>query len=148
MLHDEEDSAHGASRSQAAGRVTLVPASNVVSLLIPPDPAFVRVARLTATGLGSMYGLSVDDLEDLRLVVDELCGYFIDLGTTSPITLELGPTEGDYGIRIIARSAAPPEFRGPVDQLRHQVLEALAEDLSIELGADETEVRACVMPSA
>lgn len=145
--HRQEDDAHGRSRIQGPGGVMLTPVTGAVALQIPADAAFVRVARLTATGFGAMHGLTVDDLDDLRLVVDELCGYFIDLGTASPIALELGPRSDGPGIQIVARSSAPPEFRGPVDELRRQVLEALSEDLTIELGDDETELRASVVPS-
>jgi len=117
-----------------------------VSLLIPADASFVRVARLTASGFGSLHDLSVDDLDDLRLVVDELCGFFIDLGTTEPIRLELRPNDS-VGIEIVAVAPAPPSAaRRTVDDLRQQIMEALTEQLSVTLGDDTTEVRASVVP--
>jgi len=122
--------------------------SPCVSLTIPTDAAFVRIARLAATGFGTMHGLSVDDLDDLRLVVDEICGYFIDLGISSPITLGLEAGRPNRGIQIAARAASPPPDRGLIDELRQQVMEALAEDLAIVLGDSETEVRASVAPGA
>lgn len=144
---DRTNDSEGASTHGERNTVMLTPATGTVELVIPPDAAYVRVARLTATGFGSMHGLTIDDLDDLRLVVDELCGYFVDLGTTDPIRLELGPRPDGPGIQILARSSAPPEFRGPVDQLRQQVLEALSDELSIVLGDEETELRASVVPS-
>ncbi|MGD9703810.1 MAG: hypothetical protein AB7Q42_21400 [Acidimicrobiia bacterium] len=120
--------------------------NGTVSLQIPADALYVRVARLTATGFGALHDLNVDDLDDLRLVVDELCGFFIDLGTTEPISLELRPRTGS-GIDIVARAPAPPEeARRLVDELRQQVMEALTEELRVDLGAEETEVRASVVP--
>ena len=117
-----------------------------VSLLIPADASFVRVARLTASGFGSLHDLSVDDLDDLRLVVDELCGFFIDLGTTEPIRLELRPNDS-VGIEIVAVAPAPPTAaRRTVDDLRQQIMEALTEQLTVTLGDDTTEVRASVVP--
>jgi len=117
-----------------------------VSLLIPADASFVRVARLTASGFGSLHDLSVDDLDDLRLVVDELCGFFIDLGTTEPIRLELRPNDS-VGIEIVAVAPAPPSAaRRSVDDLRQQIMEALTEQLTVTLGDDTTEVRASVVP--
>ncbi len=41
-----------------------------LELVIPADHPHVRVARLTATGLGALLGLDVDALDELRLVVD------------------------------------------------------------------------------
>ena len=44
-----------------------------VHLALPATPEFVRVARVTATGLASRAGFSIDEVEDLRLAIDELC---------------------------------------------------------------------------
>jgi anti-sigma regulatory factor (Ser/Thr protein kinase) len=125
------------------------PAPNgTVSLVIPADALYVRVARLTASGFGALHEMTIDDLDDLRLVVDELCGFFIDLGTTQAINIELRPREG-AGIEIIARAPAPPEdSRGLVDELRQQVMEALTDQLHVDLGAERTEVHATVVPGS
>ena len=44
-----------------------------VHLALPATPEFVRLARVTATGLASRAGFSIDEVEDLRLAIDELC---------------------------------------------------------------------------
>ena len=122
--------------------------TGTVSLVIPADALYVRVARLTASGYGALHEMNLDDLDDLRLVVDELCGFFIDLGTTQPINIELRPREG-AGIEIIARAPAPPtDSRGLVDELRQQVMEALTEQLRVDLGTEQTEVHATVVPGS
>jgi hypothetical protein len=36
-------------------------------------PEFLRLARVTAAGLASRLGFSFDEVEDLRLAIDELC---------------------------------------------------------------------------
>lgn len=49
-----------------------------VRLEIPASPRYLSAARLVAASLGAEAGLSVDDLEDLRLGVDELVTTLID----------------------------------------------------------------------
>ena len=40
---------------------------------MPATPEFVRLARVTAAGLASRLGFTFDDVDDLRLAIDELC---------------------------------------------------------------------------
>ena len=51
-----------------------------IELRIPPDAAYVRVARLAAGDMGGRVGFSVDELDDVRLAVDEVCAILIGAG--------------------------------------------------------------------
>lgn len=44
-----------------------------VRLAVPATPEYLRLARVTATGLASRLGFTYDEVEDLRLAIDELC---------------------------------------------------------------------------
>jgi hypothetical protein len=44
-----------------------------VRLAVPATPEFLRLARVTAAGLASRLGFTFDQVEDLRLAIDELC---------------------------------------------------------------------------
>ncbi len=44
-----------------------------IRLIIPGKPDFLRLARLAAADAGSRAGLTFDEIEDLRIAVDELC---------------------------------------------------------------------------
>jgi serine/threonine-protein kinase RsbW len=44
-----------------------------VALSIPAQPEFLRLARLAAADVGSRCGLSYEEVDDLRIAVDELC---------------------------------------------------------------------------
>jgi serine/threonine-protein kinase RsbW len=50
-----------------------VAAHDEVRLAVPATPEFLGLARLTAAGLASRLGFSFDQVEDLRLAIDELC---------------------------------------------------------------------------
>lgn len=50
-----------------------------VRLIVPASPEFLRLARITAAGLASRLGFTLDQVEDLRLAIDELC-----FGLTGP----------------------------------------------------------------
>jgi hypothetical protein len=50
-----------------------VATTDEVRLAVPAMPEFLRLARVTAAGLASRLGFSFDEVEDLRLAIDELC---------------------------------------------------------------------------
>jgi hypothetical protein len=53
--------------------------SDEVRLVVPALPEFLRLARVTAAGLAGRLGFNYDEVEDLRLAIDELC-----FGLTGP----------------------------------------------------------------
>ncbi len=65
-----------------------------VRLTVPAMPEFLRLTRVTAAGLASRLGFSFDEVEDLRLAIDELC-YGLTGSTGRPGTMHvryvLGP---------------------------------------------------------
>lgn len=54
----------------------MVEVDDEVRLVIPAEPGFLRLARLTAAAVASRMGFTFDQVEDLRIAVDELC-YFL-----------------------------------------------------------------------
>ncbi len=44
-----------------------------ILLTIPGSAEFLRLARLAAADAGTRVGMTVDEVEDLRIAVDELC---------------------------------------------------------------------------
>src|SRR5215467_10384702 len=61
-------------------RLKMDPSVPFIEFRIPPDPAYVRVARLAAGDMGGRVGFSIDELDDVRLAVDELCAVLIGAG--------------------------------------------------------------------
>ena len=67
-----------------------------VTLTMPAVPQLLRVARLTAAGLAGRLGFNFDEIEDVKIAVDELC--FALVGSkgrdgTLTITYRLGEHE-------------------------------------------------------
>jgi hypothetical protein len=76
-----------------------VAASDEVKLVVPALPEFLRLARVTAAGLAGRLGFNYDEVEDLRLAIDELC-----FGLTGPTgragTVELTYVLADDGLVV------------------------------------------------
>ena len=54
-----------------------------VDLDVPADPAYLAVVRTATAGLGARLDLTLDDIEDLRIAVDEACALLL-AGSTYP----------------------------------------------------------------
>jgi serine/threonine-protein kinase RsbW len=72
--------------------------TTLIQLAIPGSPEFLRLARLAAADAGSRIGMTFEDLEDLRIAVDEL-GYAITGGRPG-CTLNLVFTLRDAAIEV------------------------------------------------
>ena len=106
-----------------------------VLLRLPARPEFVKLVRVTATGLASRLGFSWDEVEDLRLAVDELCYAVLDGQRGHPLlsiryrmaelSLEVEGYLEDDG----TTSAAQSELR--LSQFGDQILSALVDEHAI-----------------
>ena len=74
-------------------RRTMEPLAGRVELSLPPDSRYMRLARLMASGVATTCGLPLEEVEDFRIAVDELCATLIELGDGEAVRLafELGP---------------------------------------------------------
>lgn len=66
------------------------PVDGTIELVLPADARLVRLARLVASGIASTAGFDVEEVEDLRIAVDEGCASLIEGGDGSPLLLSFG----------------------------------------------------------
>ena len=98
-------------------------------------PEFLRLARLTASGLGSRLGFTVDQVEDLKLAIDELC-----FGLTGPngrpgsvkVRFRLGPDSLEVsGDGLFEDEQVTPEQ----SELSKLILDALVDEHELRAGS-------------
>jgi hypothetical protein len=66
-----------------------MPSVSRVVLTLPADPSFLRLARLAAADAGARAGFNFEEIDDLRIGLDELCGRLFDGVGTATITFEV-----------------------------------------------------------
>jgi serine/threonine-protein kinase RsbW len=98
-----------------------------VELSLPPDSRYMRLARLMASGVASTCGLPLEEVEDFRIAVDELCSTLIEMGNGEPIQLafELRPEVLVVEGRTLAGRAPAPDDERLV--LSRQILDVVAD---------------------
>ena len=68
-------------------------------LILPAQPRSLRLARLAASSLAADLDWSVDDIDDLRIAVDELCAALI-ASAPDAATLEVAFRQDGEGLAI------------------------------------------------
>ena len=117
------------------GHALTSPEPPFIELRIPPDPAYVRVARLAAGDMGGRVGFSVDELDDVRLAVDELCAVLIEAGGR---VLELRMQARDRTLVINGRTLDAKTAAAPSD-LSEMLIKALVDSCAIT--TEDREIR-------
>ena len=99
-----------------------------VTLTIPGHPAYLRLARLAAADTGARAGLSVGDLEDLRIAVDELAFALIgEAHSGAPLTLRYLAAEGVVTIEGVCSGEGCSELT----ELARTIVRAVADEHAI-----------------
>ena len=135
MVGDEQERQ---TRDEALGR------GGDVRLVVPAAPEYLRLVRLTAAGLASRLGFTFDEVEDLRIAVDELCFHLLGgagnghgdggpSGDDELRTMDLTYTAGADSITITGRTGLTGPVPAPSD-LSEQILDALVDEHEVSGG--------------
>ena len=116
-----------------------------VRVVVPAAPPFVRLVRLAAADVASRLGFSIDEIDDLRIAVDELCFTLTGQdGMQGSLEVSFHLGEGEVVVHGVARFAdggrvdrVPP----PAD-ISREILRAVLDDLELDHHASEPAFRA------
>ena len=59
-----------------------------VEIRVPPDPSLSRVLRLAASGMASLAGFDVDQIEDIKIAVSEVLIALIEHGAGESVDVQ------------------------------------------------------------
>ncbi|HZP27917.1 MAG TPA: hypothetical protein VFC99_03105 [Acidimicrobiia bacterium] len=110
-------------------------AEGEVHLVVPPRSTYLRAVRLVAADAAGRAQLDVEETEDFRLAVDELCHAI--MSTTDQSVVVSVTVEEDT---VVARGSARRRPGGEplrLNKLTERLVLALADTLSIDESADQ-----------
>ena len=112
-----------------------------VKLTMPAMPQLLRIARLTAAGLAGRLGFNFDEIEDVKIAVDELCfalvgtkGHDGDLTVTYRLLPDALEIEGTGALVAGATHPVPSE-------LSSQILAAVVDEHELTSEGDSLRFR-------
>jgi len=104
-------------------------AGDVVELSFPHDTKHVATARAVAASLGAEAGLDVDEIDDLRLAVDEALSVVIDrpAADQARLVVRFTATADSVTARVGCEPAAESFGRDDLDDLAVRILGAVTD---------------------
>ena len=110
-----------------------------VQLVMPADPEFLRLARVTAMGLASRLSFTIDEIDDLRIAIDELVfGLIGTKGRAGKVVLRYAVS--DNGLEVHGQGDFDDVDSGgaaasvpSLNELSELILDAVADEHSLEV---------------
>jgi serine/threonine-protein kinase RsbW len=107
-----------------------------IELSLPSESRYMRLARLMASGVATSCGLPLEEVEDFRIAIDEVCSALVELSDGDALRLAFEPT--DHALVVVGTTTAAPG--GSLDDerlsLSRQILEVVTDDHTMHRSGD------------
>lgn len=109
---------------------TPIGAGHAVTLSLPAVPRFLPSARVVAASMGAEGGLTVDEIDDVRLGVNELVSLLVE-GAQPGARITLTMVADDGRVEIDGRLDGDGGS-AELDELARRILDAVADDYELD----------------
>jgi len=105
-----------------------------VTLLVPASTEHVRLARVLTATAADGAGFDYEEVEDLRIAVDELCFALLDAGEADGrLELVLVQSDGAIELRGSCAYVAAPDDAPRLEELTEHILAVVVDEHEIGL---------------
>jgi len=115
------------------GQASPAEARDQVTVCMPAEGAYLSVLRTATAGLAARLDFTLDEIEDLRIAVDEACAMLLSQavpGTSLDCTFTLGRDQMTIAVSVLSQAGRPPAS----DSFAWTVLSALAGSVEARVG--------------
>ncbi|MGH3509883.1 MAG: anti-sigma factor [Nocardioidaceae bacterium] len=111
-----------------------------IELRLPADSAYLAILRTATAGLAARLDFTLDDIEDLRIAVDEACALLLpEARPASDLECSFFIDDARLTVAVTAVCNAPREPSR--DGFAWTVLSALTSSLDVEVDGDQLTIR-------
>lgn len=133
---------HTFRNGRAAATTVVVVTSGEVRLEVPAAPEFLRISRIMAAGVASRVGFTLDEVEDLRIAIDEVCFSMVGpRGRSGTITLRYLLEADQLTVDGAGRFTDGLSNEPVVSVLSKQILAAVVDECELSVGEEGPQFR-------
>jgi len=103
--------------------------NDIVRLSVPAALEYVRIVRLTGSGVASRLGFDIEEIENLRVALDELASMAIDVADSGELEITFFTTDNE--LRVTGRAPVADGTDVVVEPLTAQILKAVIDDYEL-----------------
>jgi serine/threonine-protein kinase RsbW len=106
---------------------------DTIAVRVPASPQYLQVIRLIAASLASRLGFTIDDIEDLKIAVDELTAYLTGRsGRDGMLEISFHVHDDRIEITGTGRFVSAAEVRTELSDFSRQILGTVADSASLQ----------------
>jgi serine/threonine-protein kinase RsbW len=103
-----------------------------VSVTVPAAPEYIKVVRLIAAGLAARIHFTLEDIDDLKIAVDELSAYLTGTqGRSGRIEIHFDVDDDEIAITGIGRLDPGEKVRSDLTDFSRMILDTVADEASL-----------------
>lgn len=104
-----------------------------ISIAIPASPEYLNVIRLVAAGLAARISFTIEDIEDLKIAVDELSAYLTGAqGRDGRLEVTFVVHDDCVEIHGAGKFTTDYKIRTDLTEFSKMILETVADEASLE----------------
>lgn len=104
-----------------------------ISISIPASPEYLKVVRLVVAGLASRLLFTIDDIEDLKIAVDELSAYLTGAqGREGTLDISFDMHDDRIEIRGTGNFSAGTKVRTDLTEMSKRILETVVDQAALD----------------
>jgi serine/threonine-protein kinase RsbW len=105
---------------------------DTVRITIPASPQFLQVVRLVAAGLAARLRFTIDEIEDLKIAVDELVAYLTGTqGREGEIEITFHVGDDRLEISGVGRFPSATKVPTELSEFSRMILDTVVDDASL-----------------
>lgn len=103
-----------------------------VTITIPASPAYIGVVRLVAAGLATRLDFTIDEIEDLKIAVDELSAYLTgSQGREGDLQIAFAISDNKIEIRGEGQLSPGQKVRTELTEFSRMILDTVVDTATL-----------------